>query len=391
MRAPSCKKGACPRPLNHKDWYSNEFRLQELYGDAMAKNETGLGHDPTGLRGNNRVTHQNNGSLFAKRYVTVDEVPEQYKEKFLLTGYRQPYSSFLDCIVSVFRLNNETLNVWTHFLPFLVLSVGFWKTFPSSLWPASSISNKHYPILVEEISALTYLLFSSVAHLCNCMSPRIRHICFYFDYAAICVYGVGTSCAVFYTHPLKSEFIFFHSWSLYVTTAFLCNVLACSINCASRHRWIKFKYLVRTVAWILPFTTVHSPTYYRVVECVFTGEECTSGLPYGVVAWMFYLLAAVLNATRFPECHYPRTFDIFGHNHQWMHVVTAVGTVAHIVFITRDLAEREDLLSESLQEVSLAASLGWLFGVIAASGAVVLWFGSCLTPSGHLKSDKQKQ
>lgn len=351
----------------------------------MAKNETGLGHDP----GNSRVT---NGSLFAKRYVTVDEVPEQYKEKFLLTGYRQPYSSFLYCVVSMFRPSNETLNIWTHLIPLLVLSVGFWNTFPSPLWPASAIGNKHYPLLAEEISALTYLLFSTVAHLCNCMTPRIRHVCFFFDYAAIGVYGVGTSCSVFfYTRPLKSEFIFFHSQYLYMGMVFLCNVLACCINCASRHRWLKFKHLVRTVALILAFTSVHLPSYYRVAQCVFHGEECTSGLPYGFAAWMLYLLGAILNATRIPERLYPRTFDIFGHNHQWMHVATATGTVAHIVFSTCDLAEREDVLGESLQEVSFASTLGLLLGVMAASCVVVLWFGSRLTPSGHLKSDKQKE
>ena len=72
---------------------------------------------------------------FCAEYVTVDKVPEQYQEPFILTGYRQPHSSFLYCIVSAFRLNNETLNIWTHFIPFVAFIVYFWKTSPSQqLW-----------------------------------------------------------------------------------------------------------------------------------------------------------------------------------------------------------------------------------------------------------------
>ena len=352
----------------------------------MAKSKN-TGHEPTGPE-TSRATHETKGHTL----LTVDEVPEQYKEKFLLTGYRRPNSSFHDSIMSAFRLHNETLNVWTHFIPFLVLSVCFWKTFPSFLWPVSSISSRHYPLLVNEISILAFLFISSVAHLCNCMTPRIRHICFYFDYVAICVYGVGTSCAVFsYSRPLKSGFIFFRSQSLYMAISYLCTLLTCYINCASRHRWERIKYVVRTAACILPFTASHLPGYYRFLECAFTGEECSSGLPYAFASWTLYLIAASLNASRVPECYCPRTFDIFGHNHQWVHVITAFGTVAHVISVARDMVEREELLNESLHEVSFSASLVWLFGALVTFCMVALWFGSRLSPSGHLKTDRKKQ
>ncbi|CAM9184686.1 unnamed protein product, partial [Lampetra planeri] len=32
-------------------------------------------------------------------------------------GYRHPRSSALDCVLSSFQMNNETINIWTHFLP----------------------------------------------------------------------------------------------------------------------------------------------------------------------------------------------------------------------------------------------------------------------------------
>lgn len=40
-----------------------------------------------------------------------------FHEDGIISGYRHPCSSATDCILSLFQLTNETLNIWTHFLP----------------------------------------------------------------------------------------------------------------------------------------------------------------------------------------------------------------------------------------------------------------------------------
>lgn len=40
-----------------------------------------------------------------------------YQEQGILFGYRPPRSSAADCLLSVFQMTNETLNIWTHFVP----------------------------------------------------------------------------------------------------------------------------------------------------------------------------------------------------------------------------------------------------------------------------------
>ena len=40
-----------------------------------------------------------------------------FHEDGIVSGYRHPHSSATDCILSLFQLTNETLNIWTHFLP----------------------------------------------------------------------------------------------------------------------------------------------------------------------------------------------------------------------------------------------------------------------------------
>lgn len=43
--------------------------------------------------------------------------PQVFWEEGIMSGYRCPTSSALDCVLSSFQMTNETVNIWTHFLP----------------------------------------------------------------------------------------------------------------------------------------------------------------------------------------------------------------------------------------------------------------------------------
>lgn len=45
-----------------------------------------------------------------------------FHEQGILFGYRHPQSSATACILSLFQMTNETLNIWTHLLPFWYLA-----------------------------------------------------------------------------------------------------------------------------------------------------------------------------------------------------------------------------------------------------------------------------
>lgn len=327
--------------------------------------------------------------LFKKQCVAVDSIPDQYKERFLTRGYRQPYSSFLDCIVSIFRLNNETLNVWTHLLPLIGLLVYFIQTFPSELWPVSKINPWYYPLLTEEITIIAYHLGSVAAHAFNCMSPRVRHVCFFIDYAAISMFGIGGACATYYyLRPLNTGIFLLHAPNLLIGASAVSNVTATYLCCSSRHRWEKSKYLVRTLAFALPYFVGNFPSYYRVLNCLLMGEECTRALFCLVLGSLGYLVAAVVNSTRFPESHYKDTFDICGHSHQWVHTMTSLGTLAHIVAIQLEMKDRSHELDRLMDGVTVYSSLGWALATFLVCLGVALWFGSKLTVDGYLKTER---
>uniref|UniRef100_A0A493TWE1 Uncharacterized protein n=3 Tax=Anatinae TaxID=2068716 RepID=A0A493TWE1_ANAPP len=55
-------------------------------------------------------------SLKLPRLLSINQVPK-VREQGILCGYRPPRSSAADCLLSVFQMTNETLNIWTHFVP----------------------------------------------------------------------------------------------------------------------------------------------------------------------------------------------------------------------------------------------------------------------------------
>ena len=68
----------------------------------------------------NNTNSSNNSKEFP--LLTVQQVPEQHKEISIISGYRQRLE-YEDCLRSIFRLHNETVNIWTHLLGFLVFFV----------------------------------------------------------------------------------------------------------------------------------------------------------------------------------------------------------------------------------------------------------------------------
>lgn len=56
-------------------------------------------------------------SLKLPQLLRVHQVPRVFWEEGIMSGYRCPTSSALDCVLSSFQMTNETVNIWTHFLP----------------------------------------------------------------------------------------------------------------------------------------------------------------------------------------------------------------------------------------------------------------------------------
>ncbi|XP_009889889.1 PREDICTED: progestin and adipoQ receptor family member 6 [Charadrius vociferus] len=72
-------------------------------------------------------------------------------EDGIMSGYRHPKSSALDCVLSSFQMTNETVNIWTHFLP-TCMGMG-WE------WRGLRTAAFVYPFLYDNIPLFYRLLF----------------------------------------------------------------------------------------------------------------------------------------------------------------------------------------------------------------------------------------
>ena len=313
-----------------------------------------------------------------------EDVPAQFREMFICSGYRKPYGSALDCVKSAFQLRNETVNVWTHFVPFLLFLVRFASLF----WKYGITDTYVYPLLSFAIGICGFLLMSSGAHLFNSMSPRVRHICFFFDYAAISVYSVGAGQAFyFYSRSLNSDKMLFSSSTIFLSVSCLISVLSTAICCASRHRWSKMKYVIRTFCFGVAFLCNSAPYLHRLLvepSATLETEYEQLAFSYFMRHCYFYLISALANMSRMPERLMPGVFDIIGHSHHFLHVFTALGSADQFTAIQIQMESRRNDL-ERFPTATFANSLGLMVVICLINCGIVLRFGS------KLRSDKEEE
>ncbi|XP_039241280.1 membrane progestin receptor gamma [Pipra filicauda] len=286
-------------------------------------------------------------SLKLPRLLSIHQVPKGYREQGILFGYRPPRSSATDCLLSVFQMTNETLNIWTHFLPawYFVWTLlgrlqGGWE------------DPQAWPLLAYLVTCCIYPLASSCAHTFSTMSCRARHLCYFCDYAALSTYSLGSALAYSaYVFPLEWVGSTFHH--CYVPVAVFNTVVSTSLSCYSRFLEAESPRLSkawRTLAFVYPYLFDSIPLFYRLYLCALEG--CSEGsilLHYKHTGCA--LLTCFIFATHLPERLAPGTFDYIGHSHQVFHVCGILGTHFQLEAILRDMAERHSqvLLPSSLQ------------------------------------------
>ncbi|XP_048471735.1 membrane progestin receptor gamma-B isoform X4 [Rhincodon typus] len=247
-------------------------------------------------------------SLKLPRLFSINQVPKVFHEHSIIFGYRHPRSTATDCLFSLFQLTNETVNIWTHFLPtwyFLwnLLALSYTLDFWNEAYT--------WPFLVYMLSSCIYPFTSSCAHTFSSMSTRARHICFFFDYGALSLYSLG-SATVYAAYIMPDRWINtpFHKW--FVTIAVFNTIICTVLSCYSRSPELDHPNLskvVRIMAFAYPYLFDNTPLFYRLFLC--SGEGCahneTIPIHYRHVALAF--LTCFLFATHLPERLAPGRFD----------------------------------------------------------------------------------
>uniref|UniRef100_A0A672S4V2 Progestin and adipoQ receptor family member 6 n=1 Tax=Sinocyclocheilus grahami TaxID=75366 RepID=A0A672S4V2_SINGR len=268
-----------------------------------------------------------------------------------MSGYRHPRSSALDCILSSFQMTNETVNIWTHFLPtwyflwrFSVLCSSLDFLMDSYTWP----------LLVYMLLICLYPFTSSCAHTFSTMSAEARHICYFFDYGALSLYSLGT---LRFSRPILS--------CLFGVT------LHCELYWFVELQFPHKSKILRTAAFVVPFLFDSFPLFYRLLSCCWGSCSPSQALASHSYHLFFAFLTCFLFASHLPERLAPGRFDYIGHSHQLFHICAVVGTHFQMEAVLTDMASRKDWLTSHSSLPSFPATLGVLvLGVLLNLGII---------------------
>lgn len=323
----------------------------------------------------------------------IHQVPKVVQEDGIMSGYRDPCSTALDCVLSSFQIHNETINIWTHFLPTWYF---VWRL--AALCYSLDFGTDPYswPLLVYMLLICVYPFTSSCAHTFSAMSTETYHICFFFDYGALSLYSLG--CAISYGHYVMPEcWVNSPLQRCFVPVALLNSVFCTSLSCYSRFEELwrpQWSKILRTTAFVVPFIFDSVPLVYRIALCC--GGDCPH--PQALSSHCYHLLFALLTCFLFtshlPERLAPGRFDYFGHSHQLFHVCAVVGTHFQMEGVVEDMLSRRSWLMDQ----GVVPSFLWTIGaliiglflnllLIGAFSAPLLWKRSGETRSCPGKAD----
>lgn len=226
----------------------------------------------------------------------VDQVPEHFKELFILSGYRNPRSSLLQCVLSVFRATNETINFWSHFLPAIFFS---YKTYQYYVELDFTHDAYTFPLLAYLLTLCLFPFTSAVAHVFNTMSDKARHVCFFLDYWALSQFSVGAAIA-YNTYVFPESLLEGKFHSMFLQIAIINGVFSLVISCQSRFMksGVK-KKMLRVLAYGFPYLYDSLPVIYRLLWCL--PHECTQR----AIAPHTYQFVCAFVASFFYLSHWP--------------------------------------------------------------------------------------
>ncbi|KAI1795732.1 HlyIII-domain-containing protein [Ganoderma leucocontextum] len=267
-------------------------------------------------------------SLNGSRLIQYVDLPHQWRNNpFVEGGYRFiPLHDWPRLVLSLFALHNETLNIHTHLIPFLLWSFAFFRFSPS--YDASDLQE---PVKAAFTGfALLCLFTSALWHtMAGCGHPEGMEFCARVDYV-----GIG-----------------------WLISASVGTVVYYGFQCrpTERDAFLLLCFAVGVSGSIVPFTNWFNQREYKNARIVFFVSLAFSSIAplvqlaylhsvqdmYGFVSPIVpsiasYVVGLAFYATHFPECvfapHWPsmRWLDWFGGgSHAIWHVFIVLAISLH--------------------------------------------------------------
>lgn len=264
--------------------------------------------------------HMTGGMLRKFLLVDYDGVPSWLRDNEDIRGSYRVHFSLEMCARSLFQIHNETGNIWSHLLGF-VLFVGILLV---DLQPAlgdNADFGDHVVFGVFLVGLKCCLAFSFVFHWFYCHSPETHRSLAALDYSGISLLIAGS-----YFPPVYYGFYCRPQWQ-YAYLGCIATV-GCIITYVSLDKkYSRTAYRTYRAALyaffgglgILPFSHF---ALYPDADAPFPARNF-------LLMGSLYLIGAVIYAKRIPEVYWPGRFDVLGHSHQIFHCLVVAGAYVH--------------------------------------------------------------
>jgi len=274
--------------------------------------------------------------LYANEYVLrgKEETPRFLHRDYILTGYRVYFSIPL-CVKSLFKIHNETGNVWTHLLGFCYFLITSLRVL-STIFSASSFDVLLF--LIFYISSMMSMFLSTIYHLCSCHSEKLSVTLYRCDLLGIAVQIAGSYTPglyyAFICYPFFQKFYGIIVGSLLVISTIVNNMNRCS---GEKHHSFR-SFLLASIVFFAVVPTCH----WLIISDSFQ-YELLSGRLFAMLG--FYGLGFFFYSSRIPEKWYPGKYDIWLHSHQLWHVCVFLAAFAWEGSLINAYQAREALLT----------------------------------------------
>ena len=317
-------------------------------------------------------------------------LPEGLREPFINTGYRKPYSTNWQCVQSLFYLNNESFNIWSHVL----VTLYFFVRYSVVLTDLNSSPSGffYYPMLSSAIGTLTVYFSSVIAHLFSSKSPSLHDMCFLFDYAGVSTYAFTSGQVMYYyTRPVDTKWMIFESPALYTATGAILSFVATYTCGQSKVSFGNSGSLMRVTSMLFCWCNTIIPLFFGLTLCSCdpVAINCKSFAACSTLIITYYqrhclcsIIAGVIYGTYLPERLLPGTFDFIGNSHHFLHIFSALSTEYAFKILEEVLRCRKDpkneILAKSLNGMTVVDGVGPTIVVLIGNLAIAYWYAKPL-------------
>ncbi|XP_061589428.1 progestin and adipoQ receptor family member 3-like [Cololabis saira] len=255
------------------------------------------------------------------RLYTYEQIPLFLKENpYITDGYRAHLPSTL-CLKSIFILSNETVNIWSHLLGFLLFfSLGVNDL--STVLPASGANREDYVIYTIGLFCFQVCMLCSVGyHLFSChRSEKTCRRWLALDYAGISVGILGCYVpGIFYAFYCNAF------WRQVYLVIVLSLILA--VFCAQVHpNYLSsdWKLIRTTIFCCVAGVGVIPACHWIWLNGGFTTDVVKLFFPRVIVMYLIAGSAFLFYVTKIPERYFPGQVNYLGASHQLWHILVVL-------------------------------------------------------------------